>query len=189
MQTRQIDTVADYPVYQIDCDINGNCRYVIHFLAIPFRDRHDGETFADYMEAHIQYARKALYGKKYRAKWFGGGIVFTAPEGARKRVKYAINRVQVDLELTTTEVEHDSIKVTPKVPEDGLMDQIISGIFSEDEAKWNHIADAKLKDINIERVSDWDDAGKARGIRINGRIGEWYPSLYTRKERGLRTNI
>ena len=189
MNARQIDTVADYPVYQIDCDINGNCRYVIHFAAIPFRNQRENEPVFEYILAHEDYARKALYGKKYRAKWFGGGIVFTAPEGARKRVKYAIKRVQVDLELTTTDVEHDSIKVTPKVPEDGVMDQIISGIFSEDETEWNRIADAKLKAINIERVSDWDDAGQARGIRINGRIGEWYPSQYLRKTRGTRTNL
>ena len=165
MNARQIDTVEDYPVYQIDCDINGNCRYVIHFLAIPFRDRHDGETFLDYIFAHEEYAKKALYGKKYRAKWFGGGIVFTAPEGARRRVENAIKRVQVDLELSTTEVEHDSIKVTPKALDYGAMDRTVTGIFSEDATEWNTIADEKLKRVGVERVSDWNDAGQARGIR------------------------
>ncbi len=50
--------------FRIDNDINGNPRYVVHFL----------ELHNDYNEA-INLAR-AFGGKKYRAKWFGGGIVF-----------------------------------------------------------------------------------------------------------------
>ena len=165
MQVRQIDTVDDYPLYQIECDIYGNCRYVIHFAAIPFRNQRENEPLFEYILAHEEYAKKALYGKKYRAKWFGGGIVFTAPEGARKRVENAIKRVQVDLELSTTEVEHDSILVTPKVSDHYPDAQTVTGIFSEDATEWNTIADEKLKRVGVERVSEWDSNGHARGIR------------------------
>jgi len=52
----------------IDCwkvthDINGNPRYVVHYLDVAG----EGETY-------FQVSRR--FGRKYRAKWFGGGIVF-----------------------------------------------------------------------------------------------------------------
>ena len=50
--------------FRIDNDTHGNPRYVIHFL----------ELHNDYNEA-IKIAR-SFGGQKYRAKWFGGGIVF-----------------------------------------------------------------------------------------------------------------
>lgn len=46
---------------KIDHDLNGNPRYVVHFLAL-------GVKLADYGKI------KGL--TKYRAKWFGGGYVF-----------------------------------------------------------------------------------------------------------------
>jgi hypothetical protein len=48
-------------VFQIDNDLNGNPRYVVHFLSL-------GIKLADYGKI------KGLV--KYRAKWFGGGYVF-----------------------------------------------------------------------------------------------------------------
>lgn len=48
-------------VTKIDHDVNGNPRYVIHFLEL-------GVEPADYGKI------KGL--TKYRAKWFGGGYVF-----------------------------------------------------------------------------------------------------------------
>ena len=51
---------------RIDNCINGNPRYVIHFLDIA----------NDYNEA-LNKAR-AIGGKAYRAKWFGGGIVISS---------------------------------------------------------------------------------------------------------------
>ena len=46
--------------------VNGNPRYVIHFLNIA----------DNYIDA-INIARQ-IGGKKYRAKWFGGGVVFSS---------------------------------------------------------------------------------------------------------------
>ena len=53
----------DVEYFRINNDINGNPRYVIHFLEID----------NDYNTA-LNISRK-IGGKKYRAKWFGGGIV------------------------------------------------------------------------------------------------------------------
>ena len=50
--------------YRVNNDVNGNPRYVIHYL-----DLHD-----DYNEA-LKISRK-FGGKVYRGKDFGGGIVF-----------------------------------------------------------------------------------------------------------------
>lgn len=53
-------------VFRVDNDVNGNPRYVVHFLSLA----------DNYNEALLK-ARK-IGGKKYRAKWFGGGIVFSS---------------------------------------------------------------------------------------------------------------
>lgn len=49
---------------RINNDINGNPRYVCHYLEIS----------DNYYEA-VKLAN-TIGGKKYRAKWYGGGIVF-----------------------------------------------------------------------------------------------------------------
>jgi hypothetical protein len=50
----------EIPYYRIDNDVNGNPRYVIHFLDL-------GVELKDY--GNIRGLTK------YRAKWFGGGYV------------------------------------------------------------------------------------------------------------------
>lgn len=50
--------------HRIKNDINGNPRYVCHFLDL-------GETYAQACANANQ-----IGGRKYTAKWFGGGIVF-----------------------------------------------------------------------------------------------------------------
>jgi hypothetical protein len=58
------ETINGITFYQINNDYYGNPRYVVHFLAL-----------SDDYENAIKLAKK-IGGKKYRAKWFGGGIVF-----------------------------------------------------------------------------------------------------------------
>ena len=53
-------------VFRVENDVNGNPRDVIHFLDLS-------ENYND----SLCKARK-IGGKKYRAKWFGGGIVFSS---------------------------------------------------------------------------------------------------------------
>lgn len=65
-QTRNTkETYCGMQFYRIDNDVNGNGRYVVHFLDIA----------SDYSVA-LSIA-KHFGGRKYTAKWFGGGIVFT----------------------------------------------------------------------------------------------------------------
>lgn len=53
-------------VWRISNDTSGNPRYVIHFLSV-----------ADTYDQAIKIA-KTIGGKRYTAKWFGGGIVFSS---------------------------------------------------------------------------------------------------------------
>lgn len=67
MKTNRIEiNEKDIEIIRIDNCVNGNPRYVIHFLSIA----------DNYIDA-INIARQ-IFGKKYRAKWFGGGIVFSS---------------------------------------------------------------------------------------------------------------
>ena len=50
---------------RINNDVNGNPRYVFHFLAL-----------ADHYSGAVSVAKKLIGGKKYHTKSYGGGIVF-----------------------------------------------------------------------------------------------------------------
>jgi hypothetical protein len=57
-------------------DINGNPRYICHYLAFkPFRDQNEPFALFSYEEA-IKLANK-LGGKKYHNKQYGGGLIFS----------------------------------------------------------------------------------------------------------------
>ena len=63
--------------WRINHDKYGNPRYIVHYKSIS-TDR-DGEGAADAIArvlARFSAARDRVGGKKYRGKWFGGGIVF-----------------------------------------------------------------------------------------------------------------
>ena len=89
---KQLDTNGrDFAIWQVNNDINGNSRYVVHFLTIPFTDDEEQPYYVN-QSNHIEAARQALGGKRYRAKWFGGGIVFQAYAG--KPVKHVLAAIQ-----------------------------------------------------------------------------------------------
>ena len=68
-------------VFRIKNDSNGNPRYVVHFLDLNIK-------LAEY--DHIN----KLYGfNKYRAKWFGGGVVFQS-YNIKDTLHYALNKVK-----------------------------------------------------------------------------------------------
>ena len=52
--------------YKINHDINGNPRYVFHWMNLA-------DTYAD-----ARALAKHLGAQVYRAKWYGGGFVFTS---------------------------------------------------------------------------------------------------------------
>ena len=68
-------------IYRVANDINGNPRYVVHFLTIA---RYRPEAFADVSSHDIgrkyniaaRIASEKIGGRKYRAAWYSGGIVF-----------------------------------------------------------------------------------------------------------------
>ena len=91
MQKRIDTTGHDFRIWQIDHDVNGNARYVVHYLDIPYQGD-DSQPFYINQSNHIERARKALYGKKYRAQWFGGGIVFQADAG--DPVKHVLDAIE-----------------------------------------------------------------------------------------------
>jgi hypothetical protein len=81
----------DIDAFRIENDINGNPRFVIHFLALltkseqeriseetnALREKYTSQYFCgiDRMfDAALRKSRK-IGGQKYRGKWFGGGIV------------------------------------------------------------------------------------------------------------------
>lgn len=66
--------------YRVENNSSGNPRYVVHYLAIPYPDNPGGgiTNFRAHQLAHQNFAARVLGGTRYRAKWFGGGIVFTS---------------------------------------------------------------------------------------------------------------
>lgn len=75
--TRKI-TRHGITAYRINNNVSGGPRYVVHYLDIPYRDRREGEDYADYQTAHIEHAKEALGGNRYRGAWLSGGIVFVS---------------------------------------------------------------------------------------------------------------
>ena len=68
----------EYSVYQINNDVNGNARYVMHYLAFDIPN----------------YDAVSKYGfTKYRGKWFGGGIVFQAVN-LEDKIQYMVDKVK-----------------------------------------------------------------------------------------------
>lgn len=70
----RIYTVDD--LTRINNDVNGNPRYVIHFLAL-LTDQERGDLESRYNVA-IARAKKMFGGKKFHNRQYGGGIVFTS---------------------------------------------------------------------------------------------------------------
>ena len=62
---------------KINSDSNGNPRYVVHFLDFLTEDEKQSysiKTYQRLINLALERSRK-VGGKKYRAKWYGGGIV------------------------------------------------------------------------------------------------------------------
>ena len=80
---KEITTIQnkEIEVFRIPNDVNGNPRYVVHFLDLNIK-------LSDYDNIN------KLYGfKKYRAKWFGGGVVFQS-YNIQDTLNYALDKVK-----------------------------------------------------------------------------------------------
>jgi hypothetical protein len=62
---------------RINNDINGNPRFVVHFLSLLNEVERQGLDVLQSFDLSLKKARK-VGGTKYRGKDFGGGIVFTS---------------------------------------------------------------------------------------------------------------
>ena len=68
-------------VFRIPNDVNGNPRYVVHFLDLNIK-------LSDYDNIN------KLYGfKKYRAGWYGGGVVFQS-YNIQDTLNWALDKVK-----------------------------------------------------------------------------------------------
>ena len=70
---------------RVNNDVNGNPRYVFHFLAL-----------ADHYGESVAIAKKLIGGKKYHTKSYGGGIVFQS------------YNVQNDLDILNAYIEENT---------------------------------------------------------------------------------
>ena len=75
---------TEITVYPTTLDTYGNPRFIVHFLAFPNlnpdpQNRANGiDQIMVTQDKHIDNVRRAIGGKRYRGKNFGGGIVFTS---------------------------------------------------------------------------------------------------------------
>ena len=70
--------------WRVDNDIYGNPRYIVHYLDIStYADNGNATDYASGQAARFSAARHRVGGRRYRAKWFGGGIEFQSYLGDR----------------------------------------------------------------------------------------------------------
>ena len=68
----------------IENDVYGNPRYVVHYLSVSAdSDGGSASNYASRQAAQFSAAMNRVGGKRYRGKWFGGGIVFQSYDGDR----------------------------------------------------------------------------------------------------------
>lgn len=72
---RVVSGVDNIELTRITNDLNGNPRYVVHFLNFLNDEEKTYLNFTQWYEAALKKARK-IGGKKYHNKSYGGGIVF-----------------------------------------------------------------------------------------------------------------
>lgn len=98
---KKIENEHGFDLWQIDGSANSSVpyRYVVHFMDIPGPGYQGPDlTYGN----HIEHAKNMLHGTKYRAKWFGGGIVFQAYAGDPiKHVQAAIRRAETGEDFIT----------------------------------------------------------------------------------------
>ena len=77
---------------RVNNDVNGNPRYVFHFLALA----DDNDSINTRYNNAIAVAKKLIGGKKFHNKQYGGGIVFQS------------YNVQNDLDILNAYIEENS---------------------------------------------------------------------------------
>lgn len=75
MKNNETITVGGLNFLKVNNDINGNPRYVIHFMDIPMNEQEKKVGIIKRYDLAIDKVKK-IGGKKYDVKSYGGGIVF-----------------------------------------------------------------------------------------------------------------
>lgn len=87
------NTPKQVPYTRITNDVNGNPRYVVHFLDLLTQEENNS-TFLTWMGIKYDLAllrAKHASGKKHNTKAYGGGVVFQSYRGVEHEVKSAFD--------------------------------------------------------------------------------------------------
>ena len=69
---------GDIEVFKVPSNVNGHPRYVVHFLdMLPLDRKRPPHSLMSELDYNIKLFNSVGL-SKYRAKWFGGGLVFTS---------------------------------------------------------------------------------------------------------------
>jgi hypothetical protein len=100
---RQLDPSPKYNVdiWQVDNDVNGNPRYVVHYTAAPYTPTPDASVLSR-INAHIAHAKQVFHGHIYRASWFGGGIVIQTYQKIQTYIDECIDEAKEQYNGTET---------------------------------------------------------------------------------------
>ena len=91
MKTLSIENDEILPVYRTTNDINGNSRFVVHFIQLFHVDEYTALMETTTLEQRYKIACKRankVGGRKYHTKQFGGGIVFATSLSAKQLAEY-----------------------------------------------------------------------------------------------------
>jgi hypothetical protein len=80
---------------RVKSDINGNPRFVCHFIQLNTRQELEADPFIDVSQKYALALKRArtLGGKKFHNKQFGGGIVFQEYAGCLPQLCDKINQL------------------------------------------------------------------------------------------------
>lgn len=76
----KLNNGEEITVYKINNDVNGNPRFVVHFLSLGLKD-------------YVSISKETGL-QKYRAKWFGGGYVFSTYRGLDDKLSEVIEQLR-----------------------------------------------------------------------------------------------
>lgn len=76
---------------RINSDVNGNPRYVCHFLSF-LSEKDNNLSVTDKYDLAVKRSRQ-LGGKKYHNKQYGGGIVFKMYDGQKSEMSRLIKEI------------------------------------------------------------------------------------------------
>ncbi len=90
VKPKTMNKLTDIEFTRVNNDVNGNGRVVVHFLEFLTKNEIDRAPVSELYKLAVKKAKK-IGGRKYRAKSYGGGIVFQWCESLEKLEQLIIN--------------------------------------------------------------------------------------------------